>query len=182
MKVSKETAAGHREALLAAASRLFREKGFDKVGIAEIAAAADLTHGAFYTHFASKEALCAEAMASSMGRSADGVAAMGDWRAYVAAYLSPKHVRQRGSGCPLAALGGDVAREGAALKTVFAAGLEHSIEVLAEAMEQVGDDDPRNRAILTIVAMAGALTLARGAGPALRDEILATTKAALTQD
>src|SRR5271170_2861059 len=104
MKVSKETAARHRDALLAAASRLFREKGFDKVGIAEIAAAADLTHGAFYTHFASKGELCAEVLADLLGRSADVVAATGDWRAYVEAYLSPKHVRHRDSGCPLAAL------------------------------------------------------------------------------
>ena len=57
MKVSKETSAKHRDELLKAASRLFRERGFDKVGIAEIAAAAGLTHGAFYTHFESKEAL-----------------------------------------------------------------------------------------------------------------------------
>ena len=51
MKVSKETSAKHRDELLKAASRLFRERGFDKVGIAEISAAAGLTHGAFYTHF-----------------------------------------------------------------------------------------------------------------------------------
>jgi AcrR family transcriptional regulator len=63
MKVSKETSARHRDELLNAASRLFRERGFDKVGIAEIAATAGLTHGAFYRHFESKEALCAEVIA-----------------------------------------------------------------------------------------------------------------------
>jgi TetR/AcrR family transcriptional repressor of nem operon len=180
MKVSKQVAARHREAFLAAASRLFREKGFDKVGIAEIAAAADLTHGAFYTHFASKDALCAEVIARLAGRRADSVAAAGDWRAYVEAYLSAKHVRNRGGGCPLAALGGDVAREDATCKAVFTAGLERSIEAFAGTMEQQGPASRRDRAILTIVAMVGALTLARSAGPDLRDEILAVTKAALT--
>ena len=70
MKVSKETSAKHRDELLNAASRLFRERGFDKVGIAEIAAAAGLTHGAFSTHFESKEALCAEVMRASRGAAA----------------------------------------------------------------------------------------------------------------
>ena len=69
MKVSKETSTKHRYELLRAASRLFRERGFDKVGIAEIANAANLTHGAFYTHFESKEALCAEIIASATRRS-----------------------------------------------------------------------------------------------------------------
>src|SRR5580692_121845 len=99
MKVSKETAARHREALLAVAGRLFREKGFDKVAIAEIAAAADLTHGAFYTHFASKEALCGEVIGRLAGRGADATEAADDWRSYVEAYLSAKHVRNRGGGC-----------------------------------------------------------------------------------
>src|SRR5258708_29084227 len=100
MKVSKETSARHREALLAAASRLFREQGFDKVGIAEIAAAADLTHGAFYTHFASKEDLCAAAVERAMSRSTAALAAVADWRAYVTGYLHPQRRRSRGGGGP----------------------------------------------------------------------------------
>ena len=62
MKVSKQTSARHRAALLEAASGLFRERGFEGVSISDIAAAADLTHGAFYTHFSSKEALLTEAL------------------------------------------------------------------------------------------------------------------------
>jgi TetR/AcrR family transcriptional repressor of nem operon len=180
MKVSKETAARHREALLAAAGQLFREKGFDKVGIAEIAAAADLTHGAFYTHFASKAELCAEVLASLVGQSADMLAATGDWRTYVESYLSAKHVHHRGNGCPLAALGGDVARENASLKTAFATGLERSIEAFAGVIEQQGAVSSRGRAIFAVAAMAGALTLARSVSPELRDEILQVVKASLT--
>ena len=88
MKVSKETSAKHRDELLNAASRLFRERGFDKVGIAEIAAAAGLTHGAFYTHFESKEALCAEVIAHASGRSRAALDSRLNWRASVEAYLS----------------------------------------------------------------------------------------------
>src|SRR5690349_8784416 len=116
MKVSKETSAKHRDQLLKAAGRLFRERGFDKVGIAEIAAAAGLTHGAFYTHFESKAALCAEVIAHTWSRSGRTLEAMVNWRASVEAYLSPKHVRDRASGCPFAALGGDVPRESNAIK------------------------------------------------------------------
>ncbi|WP_247896718.1 TetR/AcrR family transcriptional regulator [Azospirillum argentinense] len=72
MKVSKEKAAENRAAIVKAAGRLFRERGFDKVGVAEITKAAGLTHGGFYGHFASKDALAAEAceaaFAESLGR------------------------------------------------------------------------------------------------------------------
>ena len=98
MKVSKETSAKHRDELLNAASRLFRERGFDKVGIAEIAAAAGLTHGAFYTHFESKEALCAEVIALAAGRSRAAQDSRPNWRASVEAYLSPKHAREQSGG------------------------------------------------------------------------------------
>jgi TetR/AcrR family transcriptional repressor of nem operon len=131
MKVSKETSAKHRDELLNAASRLFRERGFDKVGIAEIAAAAGLTHGAFYTHFESKEALCAEVIAHASGRSRAALDSRLNWRASVEAYLSPKHVRDRAAGCPFAALGGDVARESETIRTAFSEALERSIEAVA---------------------------------------------------
>ena len=139
MKVSKETSAKHRDELLNAASRLFRERGFDKVGIAEIAAAAGLTHGAFYTHFESKEALCAEVIALAAGRSRAAQDSRPNWRASVEAYLSPKHVRDRATGCPFAALGGDVPRESETIRTAFSEALERSIEAVA------GEARPRRR-------------------------------------
>jgi TetR/AcrR family transcriptional regulator, transcriptional repressor for nem operon len=180
MKVSKETSARHREALLAAASRLFREKGFDKVGIAEIAAAADLTHGAFYTHFASKDDLCAAAINRAMSRSLAALAASGDWQAYVTGYLDPKHVRSRGAGCPLAALGGDVPRESPEIRGVFADGLERYIAATAETLGENGAPAARDRAIHAIAALLGGLILARNAADGeLRDEILAAVKAEL---
>jgi TetR/AcrR family transcriptional repressor of nem operon len=81
-------------------------------------AAAGLTHGAFYTHFESKEALCAEVIGLASGRSRAAMASRLNWRASVEAYLSPKHVRDRATGCPFAALGGANPRGDASLVRV----------------------------------------------------------------
>ena len=123
MKISKETSAKHREELLNAASRLFRERGYRQGGIAEIAAAAGLTHGAFYTHFESTEAL-REVIGLGSGRSRAALALSLNWRASVEAYLSPKQVRDRATGCSFAALGGDVPRESETIRTAFSEALE----------------------------------------------------------
>lgn len=177
MKVSKETSAKHRDELLKAASRLFRERGFDKVGIAEIAAATGLTHGAFYTHFESKEALCAEAIARAAGRSRATVDSRLNWRASVEAYLSPKHVRDRATGCPFAALGGDVPRESETIRAAFSEALERSIEAVAARLGHKGEAPGREEAIQALATMVGALVLARSAAtPRLRDEILGAAR------
>ncbi len=177
MKVSKETSARHRDELLKAASRLFRERGFDKVNIAEIAAAAGLTHGAFYTHFESKDALCAEVLARGLRRSGVAPNSPVDWRAYIEAYLSPKHVRDRANGCPFAALGGDVPRESETIKSAFSDALEHSIDAVAAMLGHKGKAPRREDAIQALASMVGALTLARTAATAqLRDEILDATR------
>jgi len=177
MKVSKETSAKHRDELLNAASRLFRERGFDKVGIAEIAAAAGLTHGAFYTHFESKEALCAEVIGLASGRSRAALDSRLNWRASVEAYLSPKHVRDRATGCPFAALGGDVPRESETIRTAFSEALERSIEVVAVRLGHTGEAPGREEAIEALATMVGALVLARTAAtPQLRDEILGAAR------
>jgi TetR/AcrR family transcriptional repressor of nem operon len=174
MKVSKETSAKHREELLNAASRLFRERGFDKVGIAEIASAAGLTHGAFYTHFESKEALCAEVITQASGRSRAAQDSRLDWHALVEAYLSPRHVRDRATGCPFAALGGDVPRESETIKAAFSQSLERSIDAIAA---RLGQGQDREEAIHALATMVGALVLARTAAtPRLRDEILGAAR------
>ena len=173
MKVSKETSAKHRDELLKAASRLFRERGFDKVGIAEIAAAAGLTHGAFYTHFQSKEALCAEVIPRASRRSGAALESTVNWRAYVEAYLSPKHVRDRANGCPFAALGGDVPRESDTIRAAFSDALERSIDAVAAKLGHKGEAPTREDGIQALATMVGALVLARTAAtPQLRDEIL----------
>lgn len=175
MKVSKQVSAAHRNALLAAAGRLFREKGFDGVGIAEIAAAADLTHGAFYTHFASKEALCAEVLDTIVRGSARVLQDAGDMAGFIDAYLSPKHLRNRAGGCAMAALGVDAARGGDAVRAAFSSGLEAVIDAFAA---QPGTD--RQRAIATVAALVGGLVLARAAeGRGFREEILDAVRMSL---
>ena len=177
MKVSKETSAKHRDELLNAASRLFRERGFDKVGIAEIAAAAGLTHGAFYTHFESKEALCAEVIAHASARSGTALESTVNWRASIEAYLSPKHVRDRATGCPFAALGGDVPRESNTIKTAFSDALERSIDAVAARLGHKHEASRREDAIQALATMVGALMLARTAATSqLRDEILGAAR------
>ena len=170
MKVSKEVVARHRENLLEAAGRLLREHGPEKVGVADVAAAAGLTHGALYAQFPSKEALCREAIARLLDGSA-GTAARQDWKAYVEAYLSPRHVRRRATGCPYTALSGDIPRSAAATRDAFSQGLERALENLAHRLEG------RERAIVAMALMVGAVVLARAAGkPGLRDEILAAAR------
>lgn len=174
MKVSKEVVARHREKLLEAAGRLLRERGFEQVGVAEIAAAAGLTHGALYAHFPSKEALCREAVARMLGRSAASVGRR-ERRAHVEAYLSPRHVRRRETGCPYTALAGDVPRASAAIRDAFSQGLE---EALAGSARRLGRRArAREAAIVSMALMVGAVVLARAAGkPGLRDEILAAAR------
>lgn len=166
MKVSKEVVARHRENLLEAAGRLLREHGVEKVAVADVAAAAGLTHGALYAHFPSKEALCREAIARMLGKSAR-TTARHDWKAYVEAYLSPRHARQRATGCPYAALGGDAPRSAPAIRNAFSQGLEQAVAGLEEQLEG------RQQAIVTMALLVGAVVLARAADkPTLRDEIL----------
>jgi TetR/AcrR family transcriptional regulator, transcriptional repressor for nem operon len=182
MKVSKETSAKNRDELLKAASRLFRERGFDKVGIAEIATAAGLTHGAFYTHFESKDALCAQVIAGATRRGGAAPSSMTNWRAYIDAYLSPKHVRDRADGCPYAALAGDVPRESATVSAAFSDALDNSIDAIAATLGHHGEDSSRDDAIQVLAAMVGALVLARTASsPKFRDEILGATRKKLLE-
>jgi TetR/AcrR family transcriptional repressor of nem operon len=122
MKVSREQAAQNRERIIEAAAQLFRKRGFDGIGVADLMKEAGLTHGGFYGHFASKEDLIAEASARAL---TDSVAvwskladrASGDPLSAVAgAYLTSRHRDNPGAGCLLAALGPDVARQGPAVR------------------------------------------------------------------
>jgi TetR/AcrR family transcriptional repressor of nem operon len=181
MKVSKAKAASHRQALLTAACRRLREKGLAGAGIAEIAADAGLTHGAFYTHFASKEALCAEAVAAMTSRSELGLRSARDLNAYLAVYFSPQHVAAVGEGCPFAALIGEAARDAGAVRSAFACGLEGVIDALAEHDGTKGDSRRARRAsaITLLAAMIGGLMMARAINRSTGEEILSAMKASV---
>src|SRR6218665_383079 len=110
MRVSREQAAQNRERVIETASRLFREHGFDGIGLKDLMAGAGLTQGGFYKQFASKDELTAlasrRAIASAAERWSSAAASRPDdpLSAVAEFYLSPEHVAERAEGCPFVAL------------------------------------------------------------------------------
>ena len=183
MKVSKEKAAENREALIQAAGRLFRERGIDGVGIAEICAEARLTHGALYAQFPSKEALAVEALADGLARGQARMTEPIDGRApslaaHLDKYLSSQQRDNLGEGCAMAASASEIARQGEAVSATFTDGFTQ----LADAIECTLDGSPtqrRQEALAIVAAMIGGLAVARAtakANPALSDDILVAVR------
>lgn len=186
MKVTKEKAAEHRAAIVKAAGRLFRERGLDGAGVAEITKAAGLTHGGFYGHFASKDALVAEAcdqsFANTLKRLPGGEAATApDLLAYLDGYLSEQHRDRPGAGCPMAAYASDIARQDETVQIRCAHGIENFIDGF---MERLPAGMSRAQAILMMSAMVGGMTLARAtakSAPELSAEILESVRTQLVE-
>jgi len=178
-----ETAKKH-EKILKEAARLFRQRGLDGAGVAEIMKAAGLTHGAFYAHFASKEALEAEAVEHAFAQSdnrifAQTVNTRDPKRVFLANYLSAAHRDHSGSGCVIAALGPEIARESATRKP-FTRHVKHMIEEMAGRFRWNRKGTARRNAIHLLSAAVGALTLARAVDdPRLSNEILETVRDSL---
>lgn len=176
MRVTKARAEQNRAHIVATAARLFRERGYDGVGVADLMAAAGFTHGGFYKHFRSKADLMAEASASGLKQTAarsEGLNAA----EFVEYYVSREHRDERGDGCTIAALGGDAARQPADIKTEFAAGIENQLTTLQAQIDTSGDADQRAARTLMIDMLAhsvGAVMLSRACpdGSPLADEIL----------
>jgi TetR/AcrR family transcriptional repressor of nem operon len=195
MKVSKEQAARNRRKIVDVAAQLFRERGVDGVGVADLMKAAGFTHGGFYNHFPSKEALAAEACGSAFEESIAGLKAAlaadpdGSGAAllrYLEGYLSSGHRDDVKGGCPTAGLVTDAARQGDPMRATFAEGIETVLTVFAARLEGakggLEEGDPsaaRQRAIVLLSEMVGALVLSRAVGsanPPLSDEILNTSR------
>jgi TetR/AcrR family transcriptional repressor of nem operon len=182
MRVTKEKAEENRERIVAAASRLFREKGFDGVGLDAIMARAGLTHGGFYRHFASKDALAEEAVSRGLAASTARQDTYSSLKDLVAAYLSPAHRDNPGGGCVMAALGGDIARQSPGVRRALSVYVR---EQLARLTRRIGGrrQEARKQAIATLSGLVGALVLARAVDdPVLSDEILAAARAAYDGD
>ena len=172
MRVTREKAAENREKIVATAARLFRENGFDGVGLDAIMESAGLTHGGFYRHFRSKNDLAAESVAHGLATSAGRLAALPSLEALVSGYLSPEHRANRGNGCMIAALGSDMTRQGKGVRRALAADVRAQIDRLARWTDGPNAAARRRRAIATLAGMVGALILARAVeDPALSDEI-----------
>ena len=189
-RVSREQTDHNRAAIEEVSSRLFREQGLKGVSVADLMAAAGLTHGGFYGHFASKDALaavaCGKAFEQSAQRWAGRIAANADpraaFQAIAEAYLAPASRDHAGNGCPAAALAGDVAREapGTPVRAVYLAGVK---DLLAKLAALSGAPDPAARsdaAMVQLATLAGALLLARATrGDPLSDQMLAAARASL---
>jgi TetR/AcrR family transcriptional repressor of nem operon len=175
MRVTREQMGENRQRILDAASRLFRDKGFDAVSVAEVMKAAGLTHGGFYGHFSSKDDLIAHAIAHALSGNAGGE---GDLHAYLRDYLSPKHRDNAANGCPTAGLAADIRHQTAGARSAMAEGLRSQIDQISRALPESSAADKRRTAIGSWAAMVGAVILARAVDDAaLSDEILEQTRA-----
>jgi TetR/AcrR family transcriptional regulator, transcriptional repressor for nem operon len=183
MRVSRKKAAENRRHIVEAAARLFRDGGFDGVGVDAIMKEARLTHGGFYGHFASKEALMAEALAHALDRSMAWQEKLGSLSELVTGYLSDRHRADRAKGCPVAALGADVARHSPALRKTVTAGIREQIGHIISLLKHGTPAARRRRAIATYAGMVGALTLARAVDDAaLAREILAAARETFSKE
>lgn len=180
-RVSKETATRHRSAIVRAASRLFRARGLDGVGVAEITRAAGLTHGGFYGHFASKEALAAEAVTAAFAEGRGWLASQGLER-WIRSYLSRGHRDRAEEGCPLLVFPARIDDTAGAVEAALAGGAAALIsEIEARLPEIAGEDaaERRRRAMRITVSAVGAQVVARALAAAdrdLSDAILATAR------
>jgi TetR/AcrR family transcriptional regulator, transcriptional repressor for nem operon len=167
MRVSRNQAMENRQTVIDVASRLFRERGFDGIGIKDLMAGAGLTQGAFYKQFASKEDLAVQASrrameSASLRWSAATAANPKDpLGAIIAFYLSPAHREEKMDGCPIVALGSDAARQGSDVKASFEAGIKMHLGILGRLIAETDGEKPNDKAMAIFSMMIGALTLSR---------------------
>ena len=152
------------------AARAIRGAGFHGVGVADVMKQAGLTHGGFYAHFASREALLAEALAHAgaesrerMQRAMQATMAKGasPFRAFVDNYLSERHLKAPESGCPVAALASEMPRQAPELR---AAATERVKALLASVAAALPEGSPKEAAAVVASQLVGALQLARAIG------------------
>lgn len=186
MRMSKEAMARHHDEIVSAASRMLRERGIGGTSVADLMQAAGLTHGGFYRHFDSKEALVAEAAQSIYDNLMQGLATKADKMSeaeavadYVEKYLTRYHVSHPGAGCVMAALGVEAAREGADVQRVFANGTQRLIDKLSAGLSGT-PAERRAKAIRTLATLVGTVVIARAVGDgALSEEVLTANREAL---
>lgn len=184
MKKSKVETAETRRRIVETAAREFRRNGINATGLADVMAAAGLTHGGFYRHFESKDQLVGEACAAGMefvvesaeaaARDCDG---KGGFEAIVDNYLALAHRNDRCDGCPLAGLGSELARADDETRAAASAGFLRLVEVLARQIRRRKPKVAKSDAIFALSAMIGAVTMSRiVADPDLSAAILRDTK------
>src|SRR6266436_6237766 len=181
MRYSKEHKLETHARIVKKASVRLREKGAHGIGVADLMKEAGLTHGGFYAHFDSREALVMEAFGYAMDRGTER------WRKIaeqtppdkrlakiVESYLTPVHRDDPGHGCAVPTLGAEIARESPKTRRAFAAKLEQMIDMIAEQIPDVPRKAARKKAMATLATMIGTLVVSRIAGSGeFSDEILA---------
>jgi TetR/AcrR family transcriptional repressor of nem operon len=186
MRYSKEHKQETHARIVKKASVRLREKGAHGIGVADLMKEAGLTHGGFYAHFDSREALVIEAFGYAMDRAAE------HWRNMAAeippekrlstivdSYVSAVHRDDPGRGCAVPTLGAEIARESAKTRKAFAAKLDQMIDLVADQIPDVPRKTARRLAMGTMATMMGALVMSRVAGSGeLSDEILASGREA----
>jgi TetR/AcrR family transcriptional repressor of nem operon len=186
-RVSRQQADHNRTAITEVSARLFREHGVDNVSVAELMAAAGLTHGGFYGHFDSKEDLAGEACRWAFGRSVERwkkrIAGKDDPRVAKAAltdsYLSSQSRSGPDGSCPATTLASDVARKSAdaPIRVAYAAGLEDLLKILASLQDTGAARSDREAALADFATMVGGLMLAKATqGEPISDEFLAAAR------
>lgn len=190
MRYSKEHKQETHARIVRKASVRLREKGAHGIGVADLMKEAGLTHGGFYAHFDSREALVIEAFNYAMDRSTERWRKLAEqtppekrFAAIVESYLTTIHRDDPGHGCAVPTLGPEIAREGAKARKAFAARLDEMIEMMADQLPELPRKAARAQAIAALSTMAGALVLSRVAGTGeFSEEILgAGREAALAQ-
>ena len=184
MRITKQRAAENRDRVVASAARLFRERGFEGVSVADMMASAGLTHGGFYNHFEAKSEVEAAALSHVFEAALacmEAVAAEPDaqrrtraFADYCAAYVSPKARDAAAAACPMVAFAADMARQAEPARSVYAEGLRAYLDAFAKASQT-----ERAEAIRRFASLVGALTLARSLAPndaELSNEILAAAQ------
>lgn len=167
MRVSRAQAEENRQHVVDTASRLFRQHGYDGIGLKDLMKGAGLTQGAFYKQFGSKEDLIVEASARAMesatARWTRAIGAHPDEAldAVLNFYLSKGHRKETTDGCPLVALGGDAARQGPGVKASFEAGIREHLQILADILDGKEGEHKRAKALTILATMVGAVTLSR---------------------
>jgi TetR/AcrR family transcriptional repressor of nem operon len=180
MRVSREQVAENRRRILDAAGRLFRERGFESVTVAEVMQAAGLTHGGFYGYFDSKDALAAAAFGEALTQTA--TRPLDDLSAFAARYLTPTHRDDRAGGCATAALAAETVRQPGDVRAAMTAGLKQQIERFSRVAPGETSAQKRRAAIGHWATMVGAVILARAsADPALADEVIEEARAWLAE-
>ncbi|WER50811.1 TetR/AcrR family transcriptional regulator [Cupriavidus sp. WKF15] len=182
MANSQEEKSRNHDRIVEIAARRFREAGLEGASIADLMKEAGLTHGGFYKHFDSRDALVLEAMAAALksGSSGNGSGAPKGaftFESIVEAYLSKRHRDKVGSGCAVTALMSDVGRADKETKALFTSQVRRNLEGIGALLAAEGRKGDKHAAIVALCIMTGALGLSRAVSDdKLSIEILASAR------